>query len=1657
MKRWLKRALVALCSATLALAATALVGCSSCKKDKACEHEWQETVVTAATCTTDGMATHTCTKCGESKDVTIPAAHALETEVVEATCTTKGSKTTKCTVCDYENVEVLVATGHSYAVSKEVAATCTLQGYNEYTCSSCGDAYTEITADKTGHDTLTAEWTIVGELQTEDPCTWIQVEEATCATCGETVEHEEEIVKHEYSVEITKAATCSAEGEKTYTCHCGDEYTEAFVNAGGHAWVAGATDTATGITSWTCSHNAAHTKTSFSAKDKVAATIPASAIESAGEIELQNATIELPDEVKAQLKDGVDLAVDTLSTEDKNSAMAGLSEEEQAKLANTEIFNFQMAQGDDAVTKFDKEITVTVPYTLEAGADPADIAVWYIDDQGQLTSIKATYSVVEGQGYATFATDHFSYYTVVRLSAKERCALYGCEETTVVVAATCDKDGYTLTKCVRCNKTTRSAFVKALGHTYTENTVAPTCTAKGYTTYTCTREGCGHSYAAKWVDMTAHEYEAKVVEPTCTAPGYTAHICKTCGDDYIDSKVAAKGHVYAEGVCTVCDKEDPSYINTEEINFYFNAIEGLLTAETYYLELKGLNVKVTNVEYENRTGTPEYYVSEMNVMADVQAEVALDENGYLVGKGMMTVNQSETYGDQTEAMTGVMKVVLANGMLYMMAESEEDNSGKDVMKATVSQDAVLDMMGVGSMMEMLVGAEPDENITGIIESVKNTPNNPLNQAIAAVMEYVYVKTETADGYHFELNFNRITEVYQILTEKKINEVVDLVFGAGAYDAICNYLTTTVDKNVSAVVEDLTNVLALWGVEIDVVYDVINAMVGEEGFDIRTMVAQYSEMKVSDLLDGMMEAEEPMDYKAMIAQYAAQLKEVTFADLAMMIMGNMGGNVVPSPEQGGSANKPYPEDEKVEIMKANAGEEADVVYTTLVEIVEVLKKSSFSFETDKTGEVLSYTVKLVDLGVDKTVDEIKAEIEAEVDEDTTSYSTTYPLINGTMTIKPNGTMTGSFDGLITEATKAEAVVENYWKAYFAGTLEGETYREYYKDVVDGEIWAMEVDDMMDSQEDSYAGQPAMKMSAYGDVVFVTSPSAVLVTESDCIGWTNYYVQGVEYENVGFTVWVNEEGEVLGVDVLFGSEENVDFSNVADFYYNATTDTYVDGWKEDGMHNFVEIEHKVAEGCEGEGYHKYSCTRCGKIETYYYTNGHRTVWGYALSAGSTTCEDGVDRIETCTKCNEIVYRYKAGNDHYTYEYNEVVATTECGDVVMRGYVCPCGEEKRMDEVVGPCIFDCVSSECIEDEDKTKWDHYVYTYRCAVNECAYTYTYETYGAQEGCYVYEYTIVKFGVEEGSTNVDYTFTGKTESYSNHLEWHDDKTERTDLGAGIYEVHRYCSACDYEESHYLASYDKNGYTTYYKSLEEGRIEEWEATYEDNAWGWKNYYRELGEYGDYGYRRVYNGCEYVQYDLENNFQYEGDMHDWYTTKDPYSDSCTQYQFDGYYEYCYYCNETYREGGYSSPRDHQYEWSEDLGMYVCCACGMKSETGADAIVLEDLTYVNDGKALTVGYYNRQNKDYSVYIVANYGSVAEKYLFAVTCEDVVTHENSGIITINMQELTKAIESLAGTEYEVQTVSLVMQYFDPISGEYDETTGEWEGSYIDCVITFE
>jgi hypothetical protein len=68
---------------------------------------------------------------------------------------------------------------------------------------------------------------------------------------------EEPVHEHEYVAEVTKPATCGAAGEKTFTCECGDSYTEVIPATGNHTYVAEVTTEANcvlpGVMTYTCS------------------------------------------------------------------------------------------------------------------------------------------------------------------------------------------------------------------------------------------------------------------------------------------------------------------------------------------------------------------------------------------------------------------------------------------------------------------------------------------------------------------------------------------------------------------------------------------------------------------------------------------------------------------------------------------------------------------------------------------------------------------------------------------------------------------------------------------------------------------------------------------------------------------------------------------------------------------------------------------------------------------------------------------------------------------------------------------------------------------------------------------------------------------------------------------------------------------------------------------------------------------------------------------------------------------------------------------------------------------------------------------------------------------------------------------------------------
>lgn len=243
----------------------------------------------------------------------------LESNFVDATCDKDGSKTvtTSCSVCGYvisvENV-VIPATKHNWGEWKHDDATAKADSKHThiclndashteseacnfiskvtqqqtadqpeittYTCKDCGYSYTEETKPALGHthnygapvaDYTSGEAFVEGKDYTHT---------ATCTgegTCSQPTKTDK--CTFDNGVE-TKAATCTEDGVKTFTCtECGGTYTVA-IPATGHAWGQWSHDAATAEAEAThtrvCANDASHKETKacdFTAKVTQEATL----------------------------------------------------------------------------------------------------------------------------------------------------------------------------------------------------------------------------------------------------------------------------------------------------------------------------------------------------------------------------------------------------------------------------------------------------------------------------------------------------------------------------------------------------------------------------------------------------------------------------------------------------------------------------------------------------------------------------------------------------------------------------------------------------------------------------------------------------------------------------------------------------------------------------------------------------------------------------------------------------------------------------------------------------------------------------------------------------------------------------------------------------------------------------------------------------------------------------------------------------------------------------------------------------------------------------------------------------------------------------------------------------------------------------------------
>ena len=477
-----------------------------------------------------------------------------ESITTAATCTAAGVKTFTCSDCGDTYTEEIAALGHDEVDYEAKAATCTEIGWNAYiACSRCDyTTYEEISA--TGHSYSAAV--------TIPTCTADGYTTYTCTSCNYSYTADEVTATgHTYNGKVTTPATCEKPGTKTFTCDiCGDSYTESIPALGGHNYtgkVTAPTCTAQGYTTYTCSTCGDAYEDSYTdATGHTEETVPGYA-----------ATCT---------EDGL--------TEGKKCSVCGETTTSQ------EVIPATGHSYSAAVTKPTCTVDGYTTYTC------ASCNHSYTADKVTAAGHSYTGKVTTNPTCTRTGVKAFTCSGCGDTYTEEIAALGHDEVDHEAKAATCTAIGWNAyVTCSRCDYTTYEEL-PVTGHSYTSNLTAPTCTAQGYTTHTCA--ACGATYKDSYTDAAGHtEVVDAAVAPTCTATGLTeGKHCDLCGEVLVkQDMVEALGHTGREAIkenriaptctapgsydrvvyCAVCDAEiSREYIAVDALGHKEEIVDG---------------------------------------------------------------------------------------------------------------------------------------------------------------------------------------------------------------------------------------------------------------------------------------------------------------------------------------------------------------------------------------------------------------------------------------------------------------------------------------------------------------------------------------------------------------------------------------------------------------------------------------------------------------------------------------------------------------------------------------------------------------------------------------------------------------------------------------------------------------------------------------------------------------------------------------------------------------------------------------------------------------------------------------------------------------------------------------------------------------------------
>lgn len=503
----------------------------------ACNHtSFKTEITTPSLCSRTGVKTHTCNTCQTTWTEAIPRLEHSWSDPYLSDAFSSGYGR-RCEECG----ELEELTCPHVATTEKITkyATCYHTGMKSLVCNECGAVVSTETIQKAPHS-----WSEV--VADEDRFSQGWGRYCLVSACGAT-EEDVECPHKESTSEITKVATCTSTGTRTFTCkvcktttgtetlpqlpHTWSESYESseFVNGYGRkCLVCGALDN-----SIACPH------TSSTPKVTKAATCTATG-------------------TRTYYCDacGTVTKTETIQREPHNYVSVVTAPTCTTEGYTTHKCSVCGSSYTDTVTgalghSWSGWTTTVEPTCVVDGTEIRTCTRCGTTDSRSIEALGHNTTYHEGLA-ATCTTAGYKGYnqcTVcgVIVNGKETIFPLGHKEVVdKAVAATCTETGLTEGKhCSVCGEVlVKQTVVPALGHSYKEVVTEATCTEGGYTTYTCVR--CGVSHKGDNTDPNGHNFIGgwiTVKEPTCTEGGKEKRICLTCGyTEYRD--VDALGHDY---------------------------------------------------------------------------------------------------------------------------------------------------------------------------------------------------------------------------------------------------------------------------------------------------------------------------------------------------------------------------------------------------------------------------------------------------------------------------------------------------------------------------------------------------------------------------------------------------------------------------------------------------------------------------------------------------------------------------------------------------------------------------------------------------------------------------------------------------------------------------------------------------------------------------------------------------------------------------------------------------------------------------------------------------------------------------------------------------------------------------------------------------------